>query len=288
MASGARIRVLSWNIFHGRDNPPNPDLFTWRSRLLRVVERDATHKQVNRPLQADFAELLAALEWDVAFLQEAPPHWLSPLSRHVAASGAASALTARNSLAPLRRWLAEGNPDLVGAHEDGSNQVLVRPPWSIAELRRLTIARSPERRRMLWLRLCGRERARLAVANVHLTSWNSPEAGREAIHAAERAVTWAGEDPLVFGGDLNAPDTYRALRQRFGLIPEPPPMTIEHMLIRGLEVLDPPRSLPPESRELREEDGRLLRLSDHALDALPESTRDPSWTLATSVFPGRG
>jgi len=263
MAPGARIRVLSWNIFHGRDNPPNPDLFTWRSRMLRVVERDATHKQVNRALREEFAEVLGAFEWDVALLQEAPPHWLSPLAQRAGASGAALALTARNSLAPLRRWLAERNPDLLGAHEGGSNQVIVRSPWSITEVRRLTIARSPERRRMLWLRLSGPKGARLTIANVHLTSWNSPKAGSEAIHAVERAVTWAGEDPLVFGGDLNAPDTYRELCQRFGLVPQPPAMTIEHVLGRGLEVLDPPRSLPPEARELRAGGGRLLRLSDH-------------------------
>jgi hypothetical protein len=81
MARGARIRVLSWNIFHGRDNPPNPDLFSWRSRLLRVVERDATHTHVNRLLREEFTEeVLGRFEWDVAFLQEAPPHWLSPLA----------------------------------------------------------------------------------------------------------------------------------------------------------------------------------------------------------------
>src|SRR3954451_19117907 len=103
MALGTRVRLLSWNIFHGRDNPPNADLFTWRSRLLRLTESDATHKQVNRPLRGAFSETLAAFEWDVALLQEAPPQWLVALAHDSGASGAASALTARNSLAFVRR-----------------------------------------------------------------------------------------------------------------------------------------------------------------------------------------
>ena len=28
------MRVLSWNLYHGRDFPPDPALFTLRSRLL--------------------------------------------------------------------------------------------------------------------------------------------------------------------------------------------------------------------------------------------------------------
>ena len=34
------IRALCWNIFHGRDAPPDPSLFTLRSKLLRITERD--------------------------------------------------------------------------------------------------------------------------------------------------------------------------------------------------------------------------------------------------------
>jgi endonuclease/exonuclease/phosphatase family metal-dependent hydrolase len=194
------IRALTWNIFHGLDKPPNSRLVTWRSRLFRVTEMDATHAQVNRPLRSEFAATLGAYEWDVAFLQEAPPHWLGTLARAAGASGAASALTARNSAAPLRRWLAELNPDFMASWEGGSNQVLVRPPWRIAETRRFTLTRRPERRRMLCARLQGPRGAALAVANMHLTSWDSPKAGDEARRAAEHAVGWAGEDALVFGG----------------------------------------------------------------------------------------
>ena len=70
-----QLTAISWNLFHGRDFPPDPALFTWRSRLLRTTERNATHVQVNRDLLPEFSRLLAAAEWDVALLQECPPRW---------------------------------------------------------------------------------------------------------------------------------------------------------------------------------------------------------------------
>src|SRR5829696_5624780 len=96
------VRSLTWNIFHGLDKPPDSGLMTWRSRLLRATEMNATHAQVNRPLLAEYTRALASLRWDVALLQEAPPRWLAPLARGANARGAASALTARNWGAALR------------------------------------------------------------------------------------------------------------------------------------------------------------------------------------------
>ncbi len=258
------IRTLAWNVFHGLDHPPNPSLMTWRSRLFRVTETDATHVQVNRALLDEFISVLARHEWEVALLQEAPPRWLADLARGVGARAAASALTARNFGAPVRAWLAERNPDLLESWEGGSNQLLVRPPWRIAETRRLTLTLRPERRRMLWARLRGPGGAALCVANMHLTAWDSPKAGREALFAAEHAVAWAGEDPLVFGGDLNAPNTVGELNERFGLAPEPQAEGIEHLFCRRLEIVERPRALPDEARELPAPGGRRLRLSDHA------------------------
>jgi hypothetical protein len=257
------IRILTWNIFHGLDKPPDSSLVTWRSRLLRVTETNATHAQVNRPLLAEFASVLTRHDWDVALLQEAPPRWLAELARGVGARSAASALTARNFGAALRGRLADVNPDLMGSWEGGSNQLLVRAPWRIEETRRLTLTRRPERRRMLWARLRGPGGAALAVANMHLTAWDSTKAGCEAVLAAERAVAWAGGDPLVFGGDLNAPDSLVELHERFGLEPRADAGTIETLLGRGLEIAEPPHTLPPHARELPGPDGRLLRLSDH-------------------------
>ena len=261
------MRALSWNLFHGRDSPPDPALFTWRSRLLRVSERNADHVQLNRPLLREFAEVLGALEWDVALLQEAPPLWAGALRRELQADGAAT-LTSRNSLGRLRRLAADLNPDLIASNEGGSNQLLVRPPWRVAEVREHTLAERPERRRMLWARLSagGRE---LAVANLHGSVDRVPTGAREVIDAAARAVDWAGPLPLLFGGDLNlrparAPDAFAELADRFGLAPPTDAEAIDHLLARGLAIGDPPRRLPPEARELRCADGRRLRLSDHA------------------------
>ena len=50
-----KLRAITWNLFHGRDFPPDPALLTWRSRLLRISERNATHLQVNRSLLPEFA-----------------------------------------------------------------------------------------------------------------------------------------------------------------------------------------------------------------------------------------
>jgi endonuclease/exonuclease/phosphatase family metal-dependent hydrolase len=263
--AGIVITALTWNVFHGLDKPPNSRLITWRSRLLRATETDDTHANVNRPLLDEYATVLARCRWDVALLQEAPPRWLAPLGRRAGARGAASALTARNFGAPLRRWLADRNPDLMGAWEGGSNQLLVRPPWRIVETRRLTLTRRPERRRMLWARLRGADGARLAVANMHLTAHDSPQSGREAVMAAEHAVAWAGDDPLLFGGDLNAPDSYDELCERFGFGPLPEPKTIQYLFGRGLEIVDPPTELAIEAREVPGPRGRRLCLSDHPI-----------------------
>jgi hypothetical protein len=74
------VRAVTWNLFHGRDFPPNPALFTARSKWLRVTEHDATHVQVNRPLRAEFARVLCSVEWYLALLQEAPPRWREALA----------------------------------------------------------------------------------------------------------------------------------------------------------------------------------------------------------------
>jgi hypothetical protein len=86
--------------------------------------------------------------------------------------------------------------------------------------------------------------------------------------AAERAVAWAGSDALVFGGDLNlrpetAPEAFEALA-RLGLAPPTAANAIDHLMVRGLEVVEAPVRLDPARREIARRDGRRLRLSDHA------------------------
>jgi endonuclease/exonuclease/phosphatase family metal-dependent hydrolase len=265
---GIVVRVLSWNLFHGRDFPPEAALRRWRSRLFRITERDATHAQVNAPLRDAFADWLSGREWDLALLQEAPPRWLRPLADRTRASGAL-ALTSRNFLPALRALLADWSPDLIASNEGGSNQLLARAPARIVEVRRLTLTWRPERRRLLWARVVTPEGASLAVANLHASAGDPPSASREVEDAAEHAVDWAAGDPLLFGGDLNLRprsdgQLFRRLRERYGLAPPTAPGAIDHVLTRGFDVIEPPSALPAEAREVPAPGGLRLRLSDHA------------------------
>jgi endonuclease/exonuclease/phosphatase family metal-dependent hydrolase len=270
------LTVMSWNLFHGRDAPPNPALYTVRSKLLRTDEHDDTHVQVNRPLREELATTIAGAGWEVCLLQEAPPSWVGELAR---AAGAASyvTLTSRNSLGGLRARLAWWNPDLLGSWEGGANIVLVRPPWRIAGApRSLLLNPLPrrglrERRRMSWLRLrdAGRD---FCVANLHLTAGASRQAAREAMYAAETAVRWAGDaTPLIVGGDYNlrprATDVFARLEREHDLAAPTAPDSLDHLLVRELEVVEAPRAWESERRELQVPVGletRRLRLSDHA------------------------
>lgn len=267
--------VLSWNIYHGRDAPPNADLHTLRSLLRRRDEHDDTHVQVNRPLRDEFAALIAAAEWAVCLLQEAPPSWESSLARGTGASSY-RALTARNWLGPARRRLARWNPDLIGSWEGGSNLTLVRPPWRIVGQGR-TLLLNPlpgrglrERRRMSFVRLRS-DRGDICVANLHLTGGARRHADHEALVGAAAATRWAGATPLVLGGDFNLrpreTPVFDELAQCYGLAAPTSPDAIDHLLQRGFEAVRPPSAWPPATRELEAPVGmelRRLRLSDHA------------------------
>jgi endonuclease/exonuclease/phosphatase family metal-dependent hydrolase len=259
--------AVSWNLFHGRDFPPDPALFTWRSRLLGIQERNETHVQVNRELVGEFAELLAAAEWDVALLQECPPRFAAPLAEACGAE-AHRALTSRNSLSPLRTFIACHNPDLIASGEGGSNLTLVRS-GGITERRELAIHEGrPERRAMAFTRAALGDGADLCIANLHATNDRPDLATVDVLRAAEAATEWANSSPLLFGGDLNLrpaqdPDAFEALRERFGLEGAVHPRAIDHLLTRNLEIVEPPSTWSPEQRELPQNDLKI-RLSDHA------------------------
>jgi endonuclease/exonuclease/phosphatase family metal-dependent hydrolase len=261
------LRVLSWNLYHGRDFPPDPALRTLRARLLRVTERNATHAQVNRGLLREFATLLDGLDWDVALLQEAPPRWFRELGRRTRSSGV-RVLTSRNWCPPVQHRLADWNPDLIASSDGGSNQILVRHPGRISEHRRVTLAWRPEQRRMHWARVVAPDGAAVCISNLHASAGLPARAALELLAAAEAAVGWSGADPLVFGGDFNLrpgrdPGPFEILRERFGLTGTTGPEAIDHLLARGLEVAERPRALPGERREIPDRDGRRIRLSDH-------------------------
>jgi endonuclease/exonuclease/phosphatase family metal-dependent hydrolase len=277
------LTVLSWNLLHGRDAPPDQRLDTWRSRLLRVTEDDGAYLQVNRSLEREFTSMVGDATWDLCLLQEVPPAWAWSLERR---SGAQSlvTLTSRNELALLTRPLARCNPDLLRSWEGGSNVVLVRPPWAIAPGSGRSLLLSPlrerglrERRLMSFVDLFhdggasagqGRPLA-LSAANLHADS--GPRAERELRRAAERAVAWAGDRPLVFGGDFNArprsAPIFETLERALDLHGATAPDAIDHLLGRRLEIAGPARAWPPERREIEvawKGASRRIRLSDHA------------------------
>jgi endonuclease/exonuclease/phosphatase family metal-dependent hydrolase len=265
--TAVEFTAISWNLFHGRDFPPDSSLRTWRSRLLRFDEHNETHVQVNRDLTSEFATLLGRTAWDLALLQECPPRFVAPLARACGAEWH-RALTSRNALGPLRGLLARQNPDLMASAEGGSNLTLVRVPGplgGIAERREIAIHEGlPERRSMAFTRTA----SGVCVANLHATNDRPKLASADVILAARTASEWAGAAPLVFGGDLNLrpasePDVFERLRDEFGLAAPTGPEAIDHLLSRGLEMLEAPSAWPPERRELPLE-GRALRLSDHA------------------------
>jgi endonuclease/exonuclease/phosphatase family metal-dependent hydrolase len=257
-----RLRILSWNLFHGRDFPPDPALRTCRSRILGLDERNDTHLQVNRDLLAEFSSMLAGADWDVALLQECPPRWTADLAE-ATGSEAHIVLTSRNSLGGLRALLARHNPDLIASSEGGSNLTMVRPTaGGIAERRELELTTRPERRALAFTRLD----SGICIANVHASTADAL-ATEELVRGAERAVEWSAGAPLVFGGDFNVrPErsgAFDELTARFGLSAPTEPAAIDHVLARGLDVIRPSLRWPPEAREATE-DGLAIRLSDHA------------------------
>ncbi|HTU83982.1 MAG TPA: endonuclease/exonuclease/phosphatase family protein [Solirubrobacteraceae bacterium] len=167
------MRVLTWNLFHGRAVPP-----------------------AGRYLLDEFAGALAGWEWDVALLQEVPPWWPSLLADRLGADQRL-VLTSRNALLPARRAIAIRWPDLIKSNGGGANAILVRGD-SVAEHRWRRLCVWPERRWVHGVRL---EHAGAWVANLH---GGGPM--RDAERAATTALEWAGAAPVVLGGDFNIRD----------------------------------------------------------------------------------
>src|SRR2546423_2495458 len=190
MATAMETRAITWNLFHGRDFPPDPALRTWRSRLWRRSERNATHVQVNRELFREFAAVLSSARWDVALLQECPPRWSAAMAAACNAEAERS-LTSRNWLALVRGPLARWNPDLLGSWEGGSNLILVRGSAAgLVDRRELVLRRRPERRTMALARL----RSGLCVSNLP-ASTSPARAEADVRQPAEAAVAGAGDPP---------------------------------------------------------------------------------------------
>ena len=205
------IAILTWNLFHGRTDPPS-----------------------GRLAQREFERAIAGWDWDVALLQEVPPWWPAPLAEACRAS-MRMVLTSRNELPALRRALALRAPDTIRSGQGGSNAILVRGQ-RIAEHRAVRLRWLPERRSMHAVRLA----SGLWAGNLHAEKQPRPRPLRDVARAGNALFAWAGEDaPLVLGGDFNVGD------------PEVPGMErlswhgVDHVFARGLErvgrgqVLDP-------------------------------------------------
>jgi endonuclease/exonuclease/phosphatase family metal-dependent hydrolase len=171
----ARILVLSWNLFHGRAQPP-----------------------AGRPLLNEFCAALDGWSWDVALLQEVPPWW-PPMLGAAAGASARTALTSRNSLPCLRRAIATRAPDLIKSNGGGCNALLVRR-GAIGEHRMRELTRRPERRVMHGIALGDAG----WVVNLHASTHPPEQRHADLLLAAATAREWAAGAPLVFGGDLNS------------------------------------------------------------------------------------
>jgi endonuclease/exonuclease/phosphatase family metal-dependent hydrolase len=219
--------------------------------------------------------VIASAQWSICLLQESPPAWAPRLA---ARTGGAyhCVLTARNQLAPLTRRLARWNPDLVGSWEGGSNLTLVRPDWKIVASSERSLLLNPllnrrlrERRRMSFVRVRSKNEE-LCVGNLHASHYDRRRAEEDVWCAAVKAVAWAGDDPLILGGDFNLrPRTttlFDRLERELGLSGATADDAIDHILARGLELASGPIRWPDERREVEVPSNsarRRLRLSDH-------------------------
>ena len=131
------MRVLSWNLYHGRDFPPDPALFTLRSRLLRVTERER-HPRPGQPAAPRRVRRLAR--------RIASGTWRCSRRRRRSGSAARRARRARTACAcspratwcpRLQRLAGRPQPRPDRLREGGSNQLLVRAPGRILEHRQV-------------------------------------------------------------------------------------------------------------------------------------------------------
>lgn len=217
------MRVLSWNLFHGRSVPAS-----------------------RRDLLAEFSTLLAGWSWDLALVQEVPPWWPPALA---AAAGAEqrTARTSRNFGLALRRALARRDPELMKSNGGGSNAILARTP--IASYGALRLRRCPERRVAQIAHL----QDGTVVANFH-GSTRVPLAEHELARLGALVLAAAGEPPVpaILGGDLNLREPHVAGMEHVA------ERDVDHLFAAGLRL----RSAEVLSAQISAGERRVT-LSDH-------------------------
>ena len=259
----ASLLIRTWNVFHGNTTPPG------RTRLLERTVR-----------------LAVADEPDVVVLQELPAAALARLEGWT--GYAAFGSVARRPLVPGNAGLAltDLNAGVIrSALEGQANAILVARRLRAGEHRTLVLNPRSIRDRLasqLGLGLAarfrwGRERRTVhavrvtlpddrtaIVANLHATSFRPDKrlADAELLRAATFADALARPgEAVVLAGDFNVTvvtsPTLRALsRPEWGFSPAGP--GLDHVLVRGLDVVSPETAWPDQRRRF----GDLL-LSDH-------------------------
>jgi endonuclease/exonuclease/phosphatase family metal-dependent hydrolase len=222
------MRVLTWNLFHGRAVP-----------------------SAGHDLQPQFEAALAAWDWDVALLQEVPPWWPPALARACDAE-ARTALTSRNALPALRRAIARRAPDLIGANGGGANAILVRrAAGTIADHRRVLLRRWPERRVCHAVALAG-DGGRW-VANLHAQVHSAQRAQADIERAGRALLAWAGDAPALLGGDFNVRAPHAP-----GFVPLGG-HGVDHVLGRGVRALGAPEC--PDRANLSDHAAVIVRVA---------------------------
>ena len=193
-------RVLTWNIYHGRDGPPDKALYTRWAEWTRRTERNETHVQVNRDLWREYTDMICAAEWDIALLQECPPRWQPGFARECGADSYRS-MTSRNWLEQLSWRIARGWPDLIGSWRGR----LQPDPGARRRRRDRREPRHRDPERQARAPHDGLRQAQLGPLRDQPARQHQPSPRRGRARARRReAIEWAGEGaPLVFGGDFN-------------------------------------------------------------------------------------
>ena len=298
------VRALSWNLFHGRDHPPEPELLTWRSRLLRDdraregprTGQHATARRVRDRARGRGLGRRAAAGVPAALggaARDRLPRRRRTWSRPAATCPAS---------ARVQALIADRNPDLIASWEGGSNLTLVRAPARTGP--RSPTACTPRHPARAADDGVHPAAAGLCVANLHASAARAGGRGGAARGGADRAASWAAADaadlsaatstcarrssPHVFDAPRSASTASRGHRR---------PGRSTTCSSRGLEMIEPPRQWPPERREVPDPTGAadVSALPDPALrpragrgaaSRLPDvASRDP--VVVADAAPGR-